>query len=188
MINIKKILKERKPDIRYLSDMGSVLYDKKWQKKAKNVSLYFMYREIKKKGNLRYDITIIPPKLLGKEFIKTKGHRHLKSKEKYIVLKGRAIFLLQKYNEKKDKLEKIIAIKAKKGDSISIPPLWDHITINPYKRFTLFLGNWIPKNAKSDYTILQKKKGAAYFYTLDGWIKNRAYKNIPEIEFKKPKK
>lgn len=185
-MKIEKILKKTTPDVRYLYDMGNVLYDKKLIKKAKNIPLYFMYRGIKKRGKLRYDITVIPPKLLGKEFVKTKGHRHLKAREKYTVLRGKAIFLLQKYNEREDKLEKVIAFKAKKGESIIIPPLYDHITINPCKRFTLVLSNWIPENAKSDYSILQKKKGAAYFYTLDGWIKNRNYKDIPDLEIKKP--
>lgn len=184
-MKIEKILEKRIPEIRYLHDMGSVLYDKKWARRAKNIPLYFMYRGIRKRGKMRYDITVIPPRVLGKEFVKTKGHRHLKAEEKYTVLKGKAIFLLQKYNEKKDKLEKVIAIKAKKGESITIPPLYDHVTINPCKRFNLVLSNWIPENAKSDYSILQKKKGASYFYTTEGWIKNKNYKNIPEIEIKK---
>ena len=184
-MKIEKILEKTIPDVRYLYDMGTVLYDKKWIKKEKNIPLYFMYRGIKKRGKLRYDITVIPPKLLGKEFVKTKGHRHLKAREKYTVLKGKAIFLLQKYNEKKDKLEEVVAVGAKKGESITIPPLYDHVTINPCKRSTLILSNWIPENAKSDYSILQKKKGTAYFYTVHGWIKNKNYKDIPRLEIKK---
>ncbi len=185
-MNIEKVIREKKADIRFIKDMENVIFDREWFKKSdKSLALYFMYRGIKFKNNLRYDITIIPPRLLGKELVKTKGHRHLRSKEKYTVLRGKAIFLLQKYNEKKDKLEKVIAIKAKKGESITIPPLWDHITINPCKRFTLILANWIPKNAKSDYSILQKKKGAAYFYTTQDWKKNKNYKDIPRLEIKK---
>lgn len=186
-LKIEKLIKKAKEEkVRFLEEMKDVIFDKDWLKKAdKKKPLYFMYRGIEFKKNLRYDITVLPPLLLGKEFLKTKGHRHFKCREKYIVLKGKAFFLLQKYNEKKDFLEKIIVFKAKKGDEILIPPKYDHITINPSKKSTLILGNWISKNEKSDYSILQKKKGAAYFYTIKGWIKNKNYKNIPEIEFKK---
>jgi len=42
MINLKTI----KPDIRYLEDMKSVIYDKKWLKTAPNRELYYMYRDV----------------------------------------------------------------------------------------------------------------------------------------------
>ena len=89
-------LRGKKPDIRYLDDMREVLYDKKWAKKAPNLELYYMYRGLKKKNGLRYDITLISPQMLGKEFVKTKGHEHLNLGEVYIVLEGEAIFLIQK--------------------------------------------------------------------------------------------
>jgi len=51
-MEIKKILKKRKPDVRFLYDMKEVLYDRKWAKKASNLELYYMYRGIKKKNGL----------------------------------------------------------------------------------------------------------------------------------------
>jgi len=68
---------DKKPNIRYLYDIKEVLYDKDWLKKAPNLELYYMYRGIKEKSGLRYDITIIPGQMLGKEFTKTKGHQHI---------------------------------------------------------------------------------------------------------------
>ncbi len=77
--------------------MKMVLHDQKWVKTAPNIELYYMYRGLKKKNGARYDITVIPPKMLGKEFVKTKGHYHIGSYgEIYIVLKGKAIYLMQK--------------------------------------------------------------------------------------------
>jgi len=88
-------LKDKKPDIRYLNDMKEVIYDKKWLKTAPNLVLYYMYRGIKKEGNLRYDITVIPSRMLGKEFVKTKGHEHIgEYGELYMVLEGEAICLM----------------------------------------------------------------------------------------------
>lgn len=178
--------KSKKPDIRYLSEMKKVLYDQKWAKTAPNFELYYMYRGVKKRGNLRYDITIIPPKMLGREYVKTKGHIHLeKYQELYKVLEGNAIFLIQ---EVKDSLvKKVWAIKAKKGDVIIIPSESGHTTINPLKK-TLKLANWISSNCKSDYSLFEKKQGACYYYTESGWIKNENYGKIPKLKFKKPLK
>jgi len=64
-------------EIRYLDDMKIVLYDKAWAKTAPNLEVYYMERGLEEKNGLRYDITTIPPKMLGKEFVKTKGHYHI---------------------------------------------------------------------------------------------------------------
>src|SRR4030042_2389134 len=114
---------KQKPDIRYLNDMKKVLYDQKWAKTAPNFELYYMYRGIKTRDDLRYDITVIPPRMLGKEFVKTKGHEHTGNfGELYTVLEGKAIYLLQKYEKgKKNKIKDVYCVKAKKGESVIIP-------------------------------------------------------------------
>ena len=184
-MNLKKI----KPNIRYLKDMKDVVYDKEWLKTADlNLELYYIYRGVDKKNGLRYDITVIPPKMLGKEFVKTKGHNH-PVKEKYTVLEGEVIFLIQKGREK---IEDIYVVKARKGDSIIIPADYDdHIAINPFNK-ELKLGNWISENCKNDYRQIEKMKGAGYFYTKGpakgkvNWKKNKNYKKIPKLRFEKP--
>lgn len=183
---ISKKLKNAKPDIRYLHDMKGVIFDKKWLKTALDIELYYMYRGIEEKKSLRYDITVIPPKMLGKEFVKTKGHYHIGSYgELYIVLEGKAVFLMQK--EKNGKIEDVYCVKAKKGDHVIVPPHYGHITINPSLK-NLKMANWISKNCKSDYKVIEKKGGGCYYYTNSGWIKNKNYKKIPSLHFKKPKK
>ena len=90
-------VKKKNPDIRFLYDIKGVVYDKKWFRGAKNFPIYYMYRGLKRNGELRYDITVIPPKMLGKEFVKTKGNRNSKGyQELYTVLKGKALFFMQK--------------------------------------------------------------------------------------------
>ena len=94
-------LKKQKPDIRFLDDMKQVLADQEWAKKAQNFEAYYMYRKVKKKGSLKYNITIIPARMLADEFIKTKGHYHKAGHpEVYIVLEGHAIYLMQKPDPK----------------------------------------------------------------------------------------
>ena len=183
----KQKTESRKPDIRFLYDMKKVLYDRKWAKKAPNFELYYMYRGIKKRNDLRYDITVIPPNMLGKEFVKTKGHTHINNfAEVYTVLKGKALYLIQKYG-KNGLIEDVYAVRAKKGDAVIIPHGYGHITINPEKE-ELQEANWLSEKCKNDYGLFEKKKGACYYYTKPGWIKNNNYKKIPKLRFKKPLK
>ena len=163
--------------------MKEVLYDKEWTKNAPNFELYYMYRGIKEKDDLRYDITIIPPRMLGKEFVKTKGHYHIGNYgELYKVLAGLALFLIQ------DKeVKNIYFFRAKRGEFVLIPPNFGHTTINPSSK-TLKVANWTSKKCKSDYKSIEKKRGFCYYYTICGWIKNKNYKKIPKLRSKKPLK
>ncbi len=173
-------------EIRYLYDMRDVLYEKEWLKTAKNFPVYYVWRGIKEKNGLRYDITIIPPKMLGEEFPKTSGHKHLRNfKELLNVLEGEAYYLYQK--GKANKIDEVKVVKAKKGDWIIYPPRCTHLTINPGKKRLVFV-NWISKNCKSDYSLFEKYQGACYYYTTSGWIKNKNYKKVPKLIFKKPLK
>jgi glucose-6-phosphate isomerase len=180
-------LKDRKPDIRYLNDLKDVLYDKKWARKAKNFELYYMYRGIKSKNGLRYDITVIPPAFLGKEFVKTKGHEHLPNYgEIYTVLEGQGIYLMQKMDG--NKIKDVYAIKAKKGESVIIPSGYGHVTINSSPEKKLITANWVSENCQGIYNLFIQKQGACYYFTKNGWIKNKNYQEIPKLRFKKPLK
>lgn len=177
-----------KPDIRYLRDMENVVYDKEWTKTSPgDLEMYYVYRGIERKNGLSYDITIIPPKMLGQEFVKTKGHQHL-CKETYKVLEGEGIFLIQKTKEKE--IEDVYLIKAKKDDKITIPPNYDHTVINSTNQ-ELKLGNWISEDCQNNYSLLEKMEGACYFYTKGpakgkvNWVKNKNYKKVPELRFEK---
>jgi glucose-6-phosphate isomerase len=180
-------IKNKKPDIRYLNEMRKVLYDKKWAKTAPNFEVYYMYRGIKKKDSLRYDITLLPPKMLGKEFVKTKGHEHSGNYgELYIVLKGKAFYLIQKY--KNQKIEDVYIVRARRSEAVIIPSGYGHITINPSKKEELIEANWLVQKCQNIYKLFEKKQGACYYYTRRGWIKNKNYGKIPKLYFKKPLK
>jgi glucose-6-phosphate isomerase, archaeal len=181
-------LENLKPDIRHLNDMREILYDKKWGKTADNFELYYMYRGVERNNDLRYDITIIPAKMLGSEFVKTKGHYHLENwQETYTVLEGNAIYLMQK-RKSDNEIEDVYAVKAQKGESIIILPGYGHVTINPSKTQELKMANWSSENCKMDYLPYEKLQGACYYYTQNGWIKNENYKSVPELRFEKPLK
>jgi len=180
------------PDVRHLDDMREVLADKNYAKNSPDTDLYFMYRGLETKSELRYDETIVFAKMLGGEFNKTKGHCHIGAyPEIYTVLKGQAIYLQQK-NNNAGEIEDVFAVKAEAGESVIMKPFYGHVTINPSKINDLKMSNWIYDISKSDYSSYIEKQGSCYYYMNDNgkekWVKNENYKNIPELRFEEPLK
>ncbi|WAI00833.1 glucose-6-phosphate isomerase family protein [Methanogenium organophilum] len=182
------------PSVRTVRDMACVLADPDAVAIDPDTPLYYMYRdlamneedrEILSRQNLRYDITVIPPAMLGREYVKTKGHYHPDSlsgigyPELYQVLAGRAYFLLQK----KD-LTDIIAVSADTGDCVFIPSDYGHITIN-CSDMTLVMANVVSNLFSSEYELYEQLCGGSY-YCLKGnlWSLNKKWeeyfkKSIP---------
>ena len=156
--------------------------------------LYCMYRDLcrpehRQKINaakLRYDITVIPPATIGREFVKTFGHYHpiisatdVAYPEVYEVIHGTAHFLMQNGVD-------CILIEAKKGEKAIMLPGYGHITINPGKK-TLVMANWVERHFKSIYSPIKQRKGAMYYELTKGFVKNTNYNAIPRLRKLKPK-
>jgi glucose-6-phosphate isomerase len=72
------------PVVRKLKEMKEVVFDKRFLASANmDMELYYMFREVSKnkedekkikENGLRYDITIMPAKRLGLEFVKTAAY------------------------------------------------------------------------------------------------------------------
>lgn len=183
--------KSAEPDIRWLFDMKEVIYDKSWLAGAENFELYYMYRDLSlsradrdrlMEQGLRYDITIIPPRMLGLEYIKTAGHYHphppgstVSYPELYEVLEGEAIYLLQKQD-----MSDVVAVYASTGDKILVPPDYGHITIN-WSNKTLKMANLVVRDFSSIYDPIKERGGGAYFYTTLGYIKNERCPEAAEL-------
>jgi len=188
---------ENKPLVRMLSDIKELLYDGVWASSAPEMQLYFMYRDLGltpedrraiRDGGLRYDITVIPPRMLGVEYVKTAGHCHpvvpgqgMRYPELYHVLEGEAHYLLQKNDG--GGVSDVVLVKASRGDNVIIPPGYGHVTINASGK-ELKMGNWVCRDFNSDYCIYREKKGAAYF-ELDGGrlVANGNYGGLPNVRF-----
>ncbi|MFZ3383798.1 MAG: glucose-6-phosphate isomerase family protein [Candidatus Methanoperedens sp.] len=193
------ISKGVKPGIRRLFDMKDVIYDREWLSKAENSELYYMYRELSlskkdasamKEHGLRYDITIIPPRMLGCEFVKTAGHYHplvpgtqITYPEIYEVLGGEATYILQKPDN--EGINDVILVKADAGDKVIIPPGYGHLTINASNK-VLKMANWVAREFESIYQPIKEKGGGAYFILDKGMVKNPRYEHVPEIKPGKP--
>lgn len=177
------------PGIRTVRDMKSVLAEPRC---PENGALYFMYRDLARsaadrrwlgENRLRYDITLIPPRDLCGEYVKTKGHYHPADPagtgypELYEVTEGEALFLLQSRA-----LSDILLIHAGTGARVAIPPGYGHITINPSPDATLALANLVSTAFESEYGEYETLHGAAYYLMNDGRIvKNRHYPAVPPV-------
>jgi glucose-6-phosphate isomerase len=190
----------RSPDIRMLKDMEAVIYDREWLENAGDMELYYMYRElyfteedrrVMESRDLRYDMTVIPAGMLGREYVKTAGHFHphvpgttVSYAEAYQVLEGEATYFLQK-GEGGDVTD-VVVLRASAGDAVVVPPGYGHITINA-SATELKMANWVCRSFSSDYTPIQKKHGGAYYLVREGFIKNPSYDAVPGIRHVKPR-
>ena len=191
-------------DVRKLHDMEDVVFDREWFERIdeRNSDMYYMFRdlaksdadlEIIKSHHLRYDITRIPPGMLGSEYIKTVGHYHpqvpgtdVSYPEIYQVLEGSATYLLQKVEPgEEDIVLDAAVIKAEKGDLVLVPPGYGHVTINASEKI-LEMANWVCRDFSSVYEPIKRLSGAAYFLLKDGFAKNPLYKDIPSIRYTAP--
>lgn len=124
--------------------------------------------------------------MLGEEFVRTKGNRNCKNfPELYTVIKGKAIFLMQKAQGKT--VEDVFAVKVSKNNWVIAPPKYAVVMINPAKK-VLKTGNWVSERNENIYKELGRMGGACYYYTKKGWIKNKNYKKIPKLRMKRPLK
>ncbi len=166
--------KEKDYSTRSVSELSEVLMDPK--KSGPEGIAYYMYRDIYMHENLRYDVTVIPPRMFGEEFVKTYGHYHPEAKEGlsypevYQILNGEAVFIMQK-PRRDDSLDCIIT-KCKKGDVVFVPPNYGHVMVNPDKNSTLVSANVVSSSFSSLYEEYKENHGAAYYYTKEGLVQN----------------
>jgi len=191
--------KRVKPNVRTLFDIKDVIYDKLWLSSSDNFELYYMYRDLSlskneaavaKEHSLRYDITVIPPRMLGCEFVKTAGHYHpcvpgtdVTFPEVYEVLSGEAHYVMQQPDN--DSIKDVILVKAQQGDKVIIPPGYGHLTINASNK-VLKMANWVARDFESIYSPIKEKGGGAYFILKEEMVRNPSYDNVPELRVSAP--
>lgn len=184
--------------IRKFSEMVPVLMDQSI--KVASEEMYRVYRnivlpqheELVKKYHLTYDITIIPPVMLGREFNKLLGHYHanipgknIAHPEVYEIYQGRGLVVLQKMDPEFKNVINVLIAEVQAGDKIIYPPNYGHIVVNIGKE-VLVIANWLSTDYKPLYKEVSDKRGMAY-YVVAGknqpyeLIPNQAYKSIPPV-------
>ncbi|NLM46562.1 MAG: glucose-6-phosphate isomerase [Firmicutes bacterium] len=184
-----------KPDVRYKKDMEDVLLDAAADGPAE---LYYMYRGVAREKDkellaahgLRYDVTVIRPGRIGREYIKTAGHYHpvkpgteTTYPEVYEVLAGKAHYLLQ--TEPDEEGVDAVIVEAQPGDKVLIPPGYGHITINPGPEL-LVMSNWVADGFASLYGPIRELRGGAYFEVAaegedEQFLVNPNYRPTPRL-------
>ncbi|VVC04068.1 Glucose-6-phosphate isomerase [Candidatus Bilamarchaeum dharawalense] len=138
-----------------------------------NPEMYYMFRNVYLTHDIRYDITLILPIDINGECAKTYGHYHpatengLAYPEVYQVLKGEAVFLLQKPN--KNGSVDTILIHAKEKEVLLMPPGYGHVSINPGEE-VLVLSNVVYDKFESIYSDFEDNRGGAYYYLKGGEV------------------
>lgn len=186
------------PVPRTVSELRGVLAD---PEDADDGVAYLMYRGVAPADsaadlavhNVRFDVTVIFPGTLGREYIKTAGHYHpdapggVAYPEVYEVLHGRAAFLLQRAVG--DRIDDAVVIYAGPGDKVNLPPGYGHVTINVGDGH-LVVCNIVADGFPSVYGEYARRRGAAYylFKTPDGPAAkaNPNYDRLPPLRSSQP--
>lgn len=175
------------PSVRTFWDMKDLYLDS-WELNDSEW-LYFMYRwvylseedeNLFRENNLRYDITIIIPKIIWEEYNKTYWHFHpvnsswKKYEEIYQVLHWNALFIQQNDYE-------VNFTNAFIWDKVIMKESFWHITINPSEENILIMSNIVDDTFDSEYNDFNKFKWWNYYYTINWFEKNTNYKNNLKI-------
>ena len=195
--DLAPVASARLRQVRKLRELAPVLYDEEYCSKADpELPVYEVYRDccdeardLIRKHGLRYDVTVMPPLLLGEEYVKTLGHRHLpcgevgSHPEIFNVVEGEAQFLIQE--QRSQDIIDVSLLVAKEGEKTLIPPGYGHVMINASSR-RLVTENLISQNCIQAHDQYVKNRGAA-FYILSGGrhVRNPRYSSVPELRMSK---
>lgn len=182
--------REVEPEIRRLSDLKRVLMSPDALKE--DSTAYLIYRDLPPLTHsvLRFDLTVVLPWEVGGELAKTKGHYHLPVggrhlPEVYFVHSGEATFLVQRRGPSPFEVEDFLIVRARQGSLVEIPPEYGHVTVNS-GRGVLVMSNVIHRGVRPDYETYELTRGAAYYLTREGIVRNGSYKVVPEPRHGEP--
>lgn len=193
-VSLQSLLVDGYPLVRKLKDLKPVLYDATACKDLDpELVIYTVHRNLYPdepgrtllmKHDLRYDVTVVSPVMLGREYVKTIGHEHQliegvwSDPEAIEVLEGEARFLIERY--KGDEVADVSLVTAREGDIVIVPPYSGHITINASPK-ELVIGNLVSQYCLEKHDRFMAKRGGSY-YLLEGGqlMKNESYGKVPE--------
>jgi len=181
------------PSVRDASELAGVLADPHC---VCTGPAYYMYRDVARspadrqwlhEQKIRFDITVIPPRDLCGEYMKTKGHYHPENPsgtgypEIYEVLEGEAHYLIQTRD-----CADVVMIAAAAGEIVVVPPGYGHVTINPSRTAILQMANLVSSAFQSEYQAYEDLRGAVFYEMTTGTlVKNPLYPQEPRLRFVK---
>ena len=185
--------------VRLLDELTPVALEPDICRGSQEIAYYMangVYREMDAPGlagaPMRYELTLIPPRRIGREFIKTFGHRHcpepnsgLDYAEVCEVLVGTAHFVYQTLDVSGPSSSMALYVEATAGQKVLLPPGFDHCTINPGPEPLLF-SDVIALGVTGIYDRFRATRGAVYLEVADNggaqFVPNPAYQDVPSLE------
>jgi oxalate decarboxylase/phosphoglucose isomerase-like protein (cupin superfamily) len=125
--------------------------------------------DVFKKKNIKIDLTVLPPDVVGIEYIKTKAIRCSQYNKILEIVNGAGIVVIQKFLSVDD--QEILISNVKSTDKIIIPAGYTYTLINDKSTILIAL-EFMNSKAKNNIT-LDEMKGMAYYI-----IKKNAKKEI----------
>lgn len=122
---------------------------------------------------------------LGDEPVRSQGHIHAiaphcgwSTPEMFEIWEGQAIIYAQEWAENDP--GRCVAINAKPGDKVVVPPNWAHAVINADPQRRMVFGAWCDRQYGFVYDQIRKRGGLAWFPIVDQgesihWESNPAY-------------
>ncbi|MBL1229728.1 glucose-6-phosphate isomerase [Enterococcus sp. BWB1-3] len=181
---------------RHLNDIRSSLLNKHAEGPevlytiAMDVGKEGHYKDLKKR-NLLYGIVAYNDGLIGNELVRSQGHIHAVSPscqsstpEVYEILQGQAYIYMQEFVGEVP--GHCIAIAAKQGDIVIVPPNWAHYTVNASIDEKMLFGAWCIRDYAFEYKEIREKQGLAFYPVMENnqvkWLKNNHYREAKLIE------
>ena len=125
-------------------------------------------------ANVAYGIVIFPPGVFGGEYVKSSGQYHppippsnMATPEIYTVLSGTGLFLLQKARPPYDRIEDVVLVEVRAGETFVVPPDYGHLQINPSPEPLVF-SYAVMDGMKGQYGPFKERRGAAYYVMRNG--------------------
>jgi len=155
---------------------------------------YYMYNGVYRQSDaarlegvpLRYELTLMPPRRIGPEYVKTLGHLHAPEPKSGLgyaevceVLVGVAHFFFQTMDPTGPDAPLAFYVEVKAGQKVLIPPGLDHLTINPGPEPLLF-SDVIALGVTGIYDRFKATRGAAYLEVAE----DRASRFIPNPNYR----
>ncbi|MGQ9683237.1 MAG: glucose-6-phosphate isomerase family protein [Anaerolineae bacterium] len=140
----------------------------------------------------RYELTLLPDTLIGRECNKTFGHIHLPDPKTGMtwaevceVVTGTAHFIFQTFDPAGPDALKVWCLEAKAGQKVVFPPDLDHLTINPGPGPLLF-SDVIALGVSGNYERFRSAQGGAVYEVMEQgqrrFVPNPRYRKVGELQ------
>jgi glucose-6-phosphate isomerase len=183
---------------RRLSDLAPVLFEADGL--APTTELYWNFplldagpaTAILDEHGLTFSCVLLPPLKIGREYVKTQGHYHpsmpnsdIPYPEVYTHLWGEPSLLLQRrLDDRADRVDDCALIALRDGVTVTIPPGYAHILINPSRQPAAIAGLY-SRAFSPIYEPVIRMAGAAYYLigdTDEQVIPNPRYAAHPPLQ------